>query len=1447
MATRARYTLLVPFVLTLFTLSLFLLQLANPAGVSAAPLDQAVCEAPAGLNGTWDSGAKTCTIATGRTGTIPSGTTVDVYNLYHLAVESGATLNVYGTLGLWAGRLDLYGTANVQSGGVIDCRGDEANANHGGSEVYGTLNVNSGGQYIMYGGTTRGGFMDINATGVVNNHGNIETYSPADWFIDGSLLNYATVIVRGPADVTLYGAFENYSGANLYIYGQITGMPYEVLRNYSGAHIYLYKTAVDDQGLLYLSNGFVFQNQGTIDVNINCHVTIQGSFNNEGTIFNYGQWDTSNKLTNSYTGVFHNYGSVALEYAFDNYGQMDGYGSWDLKYDLEGHNYRTLSMTGGVALSQGFDLVNGVTGTMSIGYQVTTGTGGGSIQNYGQLDLNSGARINLNSSSYLQNHSGGVVDHYGWVTSTISILNDGTYYKHCGAVLSAPGVQGTPLIDLCVGTIRIFKSAVGGDGVFDYTGQGTGLPATFAIATSSGSGSRTDTNLTAQKRYTVTEAAESGWIFTSLNCVDSDGGTTTSGSTAYIDLDEGQTITCTFTNTADGHLIVQKETLPDGDSTWFPFIFPAFGSSLHDGMSFTAQVRPGTYYVTETVVSGWMTPTITCSDADSTGSGYNATYRIAAGEWVTCTFTNAKKARLTVDKAVVPSPNETLFHFDYPGVSMNLGESDLVNLTNLAPGTHRVTETVTSGWRLTNLSCTDANTYLSGTTAVYQLEPGEWVTCTFTNELLGHINLCKETVPDGNSTLFSFEGSFSADLGDNQCTTDHLLAGAHFYTETAKTGWMAPQIVCSDSDSVGSGYSVEYRLDPGEWVTCTFTNVMGPDLAIRKSVEPAQALPGGALTYTLSYWNHGQFTSTLATVSDVLPPGVTVDSWSSSGPSATMTSSTSPLAWQIGALAPSASGSITLYARAPQECVREQRMVTNTATISGTVGEANTADNSYLNGFNLLTSVYATPRFTSSNASGCVPLTVYFTDTSTAGTAPIAAWFWSFGDGSSSTERNTAHTYTTGGQFRVSLRITDTFGCVSELNVETGVSAHKATAAFTPSVSQGCAPLNVTFTNQSTAVPGTVAAWRWDFGDGSQSTAWSPAHTYACPGTYQVTLVVTDSHGCSNVTSHSVTADGCLVAAKLDRFDPVPATSRIEYEIAVRNTSPYTYDRVVITDTLPAGTYFLGMVSANAGWHDAGNRVVTRTVTSLLPNQAVYFMLTAGTHSTARGPVTNQIAAQWGCVFAYGSQTTVINPPVVEPTPVPTATPTPAPGGQAVIIQTGAGCDNPDTYVYRYQPDANYSLGPLLRVGYRQNFGSLLRFDLSEIPAGVTIESARLELYAAGWSGADITLGAHAVSNTVTISETTWSQPQSGWWWGLGGANDLLVDRRQEPETTLTTTGPLQWYALDLSGLVQEWVLGLPNNGVLLRQSVYSSNSVLFASAEYSNASLRPRLVVSWH
>jgi PKD repeat protein len=74
-------------------------------------------------------------------------------------------------------------------------------------------------------------------------------------------------------------------------------------------------------------------------------------------------------------------------------------------------------------------------------------------------------------------------------------------------------------------------------------------------------------------------------------------------------------------------------------------------------------------------------------------------------------------------------------------------------------------------------------------------------------------------------------------------------------------------------------------------------------------------------------------------------------------------------------------------------------------------------------------------------------------------------------------------------------------------------------AAFTSS----CTQLTCSFTSTSSDPDGTIASYRWTFGDGATATTQNPSHTYTTGGTFTVTLTVTDNQSATGNVSHTVT------------------------------------------------------------------------------------------------------------------------------------------------------------------------------------------------------------------------------------------------------------------------------------------------------------------------------------
>ena len=159
--------------------------------------------------------------------------------------------------------------------------------------------------------------------------------------------------------------------------------------------------------------------------------------------------------------------------------------------------------------------------------------------------------------------------------------------------------------------------------------------------------------------------------------------------------------------------------------------------------------------------------------------------------------------------------------------------------------------------------------------------------------------------------------------------------------------------------------------------------------------------------------------------------------------------------------------------------------------------------------------------FTPDVTEGTAPLTVTFTD---ASTGDITDRVWDFGDGTTSIEVSPAHEYTVAGSYTVTLTVNGPGGTSNAQSMITVNAAPVApTAVFTPDVTDGTAPLMVTFTDTST---GDITDRLWDFGDGTTSTEVSPMYEYTVAGTYTVTLTVNGLGGTSNAQSTITVTDG---------------------------------------------------------------------------------------------------------------------------------------------------------------------------------------------------------------------------------------------------------------------------------------------------------------------------------
>jgi PKD repeat protein len=166
--------------------------------------------------------------------------------------------------------------------------------------------------------------------------------------------------------------------------------------------------------------------------------------------------------------------------------------------------------------------------------------------------------------------------------------------------------------------------------------------------------------------------------------------------------------------------------------------------------------------------------------------------------------------------------------------------------------------------------------------------------------------------------------------------------------------------------------------------------------------------------------------------------------------------------------------------------------------------------------------IFAKPTAQFTHGTGCENMAMSFNDQSVSAGASINEWLWNFGDpasgvSNSSTLQNPTHSYAVAGTYTVQLTITTSAGC-SDVISQIVTIANPPAVDFTFVV--GCSGNATQFTSTTSA---TTQSWSWNFGDGTHSALASPSHVYNLPGTYAVTLTITDATGCANSITRQVT------------------------------------------------------------------------------------------------------------------------------------------------------------------------------------------------------------------------------------------------------------------------------------------------------------------------------------
>lgn len=324
-----------------------------------------------------------------------------------------------------------------------------------------------------------------------------------------------------------------------------------------------------------------------------------------------------------------------------------------------------------------------------------------------------------------------------------------------------------------------------------------------------------------------------------------------------------------------------------------------------------------------------------------------------------------------------------------------------------------------------------------------------------------------------------------------------------------------------------------------------------------------------------------------------------------------------------------------------------------TYTVTLTATNANGSNTKTITGYINVTAAPTVSFIANDTLPSCPPKTISFTNTSTPGVGGTTTYNWDFGDGTTSNLQNPSHTYTTTGNFTVTLIVTNSAGCVKSLTKTNYIPmTTKPNAAFTASVTGSCnAPLTTTFNNTTTG----AVTYEWNFGDGSPiSTQASPTHTYTAPGSYTVQLIATNAGGCKDTLIRtSYVSIGNLDAS----FTTSSTTACTNNPITFTNTTVpgpgnstwYFGDGGTATTAnathnyIAAGTYTVKLVVQYANCSDSATQTVTIT-------QGPQLSFTASPTTGCTVPFTTQFtntttgAASYAWDFGDGTTSTAAAP-----------------------------------------------------------------------------------------------------------------------------------------------------------------------------------------------------------
>lgn len=210
------------------------------------------------------------------------------------------------------------------------------------------------------------------------------------------------------------------------------------------------------------------------------------------------------------------------------------------------------------------------------------------------------------------------------------------------------------------------------------------------------------------------------------------------------------------------------------------------------------------------------------------------------------------------------------------------------------------------------------------------------------------------------------------------------------------------------------------------------------------------------------------------------------------------------------------------------------------------------------------------------------------------------------------------------------------------------------------------------------------------------------------------------------------------------------------------------------------------------------------------------------------------------------------------PTPVP-PTPPAVPGNRILVTSLV------DTQLTNFQ-NQQANLGGASELQFykanSQQYRTLVKFDLAAIPAGTSVIEARIELYHTAGDYENAAMGVTlrtvgrdwdegAGSDQFTAGAgASWRNAKTDAGWATPGGDFVAADLGRGAggvagTATITPFTTAAWKSFDITPAVRGWLnKSFANQGVAFIPTSGDWTEHRFASSEYANAALRPRLVL---